>query len=119
LKTLLDWVAGEERNHTHWFSNLKTRMIEGEDHHLIAELSRALVEDVIQGQAFSLEEVDFSTLYTPQKMVETFIEFEDDTIVFYDFLKSFIEEPVVVKQLEQIIAEEHNHIAQFRDLLDH
>jgi rubrerythrin len=117
LKDLLVWMANEEKNHARWFSNLKNRLIKGEDHHLVAEMSRALVEDVIQGQAFSLEEIDFSTLDTPKKMISTFIGFEGDTIAFYEFLKNFVEDPMVVRQLEQIITEENNHIAQLQDLL--
>lgn len=118
LKSLLEWVAGEERNHARWFRRLKDRLIEGEDHHLIAEMSRALVEDIIQGRAFSLEEVDFTTVDTPEKMILTFIGFEEDTVAFYEFLKSFVQDPIVGKQLDQIIIEEQKHIAQFRNLLE-
>jgi rubrerythrin len=118
VKEILSWVADEEQNHARWFRTLKNRLIKGEDHHLIAEMSRALVEDVIQGQAFSLGEVDFPTINTPKKMMNTFIGFEDDTIAFYEFLKNFVEDPKVASHLEQIITEEKNHIVQFRDLLN-
>ena len=117
LKDLLNWIAQEERNHARWFSNLKNKLIKGEDHHLMAEMSRALVEDIIQGQAFSLEEMDFSALNTPEKMIRTFVGFEEDTVAFYEFLRSFIDDPTIEEQLEQIIAEEHKHIAQFLKLL--
>jgi rubrerythrin len=117
LKKLLDWVADEERNHAQWFCNVKNRLVKGEDHHLISEMSRALVEDVIKGQAFSLEEIDFSTLDTPEKMIHTFVGFETDTITFYELIASFVDDPAVDSQLEQIIAEEKKHIAQFRGLL--
>ena len=83
----------------------------------MAELSQALVEDVIQGQVFSLEEVDFSTIDTPRKMVDTFIGFEDDTIAFYEVLKSFIDDPTIAGQVQQIIDEEKNHMVKFGNLL--
>jgi rubrerythrin len=117
LKTLLAWVAREEHDHARWFTELKNRLTQGEDHHLMADLSRALVEDVVQGQAFSLQEVDFETIDTPDKMIRTFIGFEDDTIAFYEILKTFIDEPEAVSQLEQIIGEEKKHIAKFAELL--
>ena len=117
LKALLNWIAQEEQDHAHWFTELKQRLSKGEDDHLLAEMSRALVEDVIQGQAFSLQEVDFRTIDTPEKMVRTFIGFEDDTIAFYEVLKSFIDDPALVGQLERIIAEENKHIVRFKDLL--
>ena len=117
LKTLLAWIAQEEHNHARWFTELKNRLTQGEDNHLMAELSRALVEDVIQGQAFSLEEVDYETIDSPDKMLRTFIGFEDDTIAFYEVLKTFIDETAIAAQLEQIILEEKKHMATFQEML--
>lgn len=117
LKALLSWIAEEEKAHARWFSDLKSRLAKAEDHHLMAELSRALVEDVVQGQAFSLQEVDFATINTPAKMVRTFIGFEDDTIAFYEVLKTFIDDPLIARQMQQIIDEEKRHMAQFQALL--
>lgn len=117
LNTLLDWIAQEEHEHARWFTELKGRLTQEKDHHLMAELSRALVEDVVQGQAFSLQEVNFETINTPDKMIRTFIEFEDDTITFYEILKTFINDTAITDQLEQIIIEEKKHMATFRELL--
>ena len=117
LKTLLAWIAQEEHDHACWFSELKKQLIQGEDHHLMAELSRALVEDVVQGQVFSLQEVDFATIDSPDKMLRTFIGFEDDTIAFYEVLKTFIDETAIAAQLEQIILEEKKHMATFQEML--
>jgi rubrerythrin len=117
LKALLAWIAQEEQGHAQWFADLKKRLAKGEDHHLMAELSRALVEDVVQGQAFSLHEVDFETIDTPDEMIRTFIGFEDDTITFYNILKTFIDDTAIADQLDQIILEEKKHMATFRELL--
>ena len=117
LKALLDWIAREEHNHARWFAELKNRLARGEDHHLVAEMSRALAEDVVKGQAFSLQEVDFETIDSPDKMLRTFIGFEDDTIAFYEVLKTFIDETAIATQLEQIILEEKKHMATFREML--
>lgn len=117
LKTLLTWIAQEEQEHARWFSELKDRLEQSEDHHLMAEMSRALVEDVVKGQAFSLQEVDFETINTPDKMIRTFIGFEDDTIAFYEILKTLIDDPVIARQMEQIIDEEKKHMTRFRELL--
>lgn len=117
LKDLLTWIACQERSHAHWFTELKNRLSQGEDHHLVAALSRALVEDVVQQQSFSLQEVDFGAILTPEEMIRTFIGFEEDTIAFYDILKTFIDDSVIAEQLEQIIDEERKHISQFREML--
>jgi rubrerythrin len=117
LKSLLAWIAEEERAHASWFSQLKERLEKGDDHHLMAEFSRALVEDVVQGQTFSLHEVDFEAINTPEKMIRTFIGFEDDTIAFYEVLKGFIDDPIITGQMERIIEEEKKHMTHFRELL--
>ena len=117
LEALRNWIAQEESNHARWFTELKNRLDRGEDHHIVAEMSRALAEDVVNGQAFSLQEVDFKAIDTPEKMIRTFIGFEDDTIAFYEILKTLISDPATASQLEQIIAEEKKHMATFRDLL--
>lgn len=117
LKDLLTWIAQEEHEHARWFHELKDRLERGEDHHLMAEMSRALVEDVVKGQAFSLQEVDFEAVDTPEKMIRTFIGFEDDTITFYEILKTLIDDPSLADQMQHIIEEEKKHIVRFRELL--
>ncbi len=117
LKTLLAWIAQEEHDHARWFTELKNRLTQGEDHHLMAELSRALVEDVVQGQAFSLQDVDFETIDSPDNMLRTFIGFEEDTIAFYEVLNTFIDDTAIAAQLEQIILEEKKHMATFQEML--
>lgn len=117
LRSLLDWIAQEERSHAQWFRELKARLSKGEDHHLLAELSQALVEDVVQGQTFSLQEVDFEAINTPEKMVRTFIGFEDDTIAFYEVLKTLIDDSAIASRLQAIIDEEKKHMAQFQEML--
>ena len=117
LKTLLAWIAQEEHDHARWFTELKNRLTRSEDHHLMAELSRALVEDVVQGQTFSLQEVDFETIDSPDKMLRTFIGFEEDTIAFYEVLNTFIDDTAIAAQLEQIILEEKKHMATFQEML--
>lgn len=117
LKTLLAWIAREERSHARWFTSLRDRLAQSEDHHLMEELSGALVEDVVQGQAFSLQDVDFRFIDTPEKMVRTFIGFEEDTIGFYEILKTFVNDPAIAAQLENIVSEEKKHMAAFREIL--
>ncbi len=117
LKKLLAWIAREEQTHANWFNELKNRLSRDEDHHLMAELSRALVEDVIRQQSFSLQEVDFEAIQSAEEMIQTFIGFEEDTIGFYEILKTFIDDAAIAKQLEQIIDEEKRHIVQFQALL--
>lgn len=117
LQDLLLWMASEEEHHAHWFGELKKRLSQTEDSHLMAELSQALVEDVVKGQSFSLQEVDFAAIHGPEEMIRIFVGFEEDTIGFYELLKTFIDDPETASQLDGIIDDEKKHILQLRQLL--
>ena len=109
LKHLLKWMAGEERQHAKWFSELNNSIIDDENDEILKDLSDALISDFIKGQAFSLKEIDFSIITQPDELIQTFIEFEKDTILFYTILIPFIKNDPTIKKLNRIIAEEETH----------
>jgi rubrerythrin len=45
-------------------------------------------------------------------LIDVLVEFEKDTILFYEMLSGFIPAPEVLSQLQTIIAEEKRHITQ-------
>jgi len=117
LKQLLKWMADEERQHAKWFLGLNNALIEDEDDGILKDMSDALISDFINGQTFSLKEIDFSTITHPNELIKTFIEFEKDTILFYTILIPFIKNDHTVKELNRIIAEEETHIQKLTELI--
>ena len=117
LNDLLQWMAGEERAHAEQFSQLQEKIAGDEDSRLVKKMSEALVENFIEGQTFSLEEVNFSGIKDAGELIDTFIEFEKDTILFYDMLTSFILDEKIIQQLEGIIKEEEMHVKKLQELL--
>ena len=117
LKQLLEWMAGEERQHAKWFSELNNSIIDDENDEILKDLSDALISDFIKGQAFSLKEIDFSIITQPNELIQTFIEFEKDTILFYTILIPFIKNDHTIKKLNQIITEEETHIQKLTELI--
>ena len=117
LNDLLQWMADEERAHAEQFSQLQEKIADDEESHLVQKMSDSLVDTFIKGQTFSLEEVIFSDLKDSGELIETFIEFEKDTILFYDMLKSFILDEKIIQQLECIIQEEEIHVEKLQGLL--
>jgi rubrerythrin len=117
LNDLLKWMAEEERAHAEQFSQLQEKIADDEESHLEQKMSDSLVATFIKGQTFSLEEVNFSGLRDPGELIETFIEFEKDTILFYDMLKSFMLDEKIIRQLEVIIQEEEIHVKKLQELL--
>lgn len=117
FKNLLVWTVEEEERHAKWFTTLKNRIEKGEDHHILSEMSRSLIDDFVGDQSFSLKDVDFANVQTLEDLVKVFIEFENDTILFYDMLKSFISDDDTIESINQIIGEEKDHIEKFKALL--
>lgn len=117
LKELLKWMAGEEVKHAEWFSELKNEVELNEDHHLIKEMSGDLVSEFVGDQSFSLKDVDFSAIKDSRELIEVFIEFERDTILFYEMLESFIIDEETSEKLNRIMDEEKDHISKLQELL--
>jgi rubrerythrin len=69
-----------------------------------------MLDEILGDRGFSLEDVDFSNIADQNDMIRTFIEFEKDTILYYEMLTPFIEDPAAKRMLETIIGEENRHV---------
>jgi rubrerythrin len=111
LKEALNWLAEEEVRHAEFFADLKDQSknrettILGED-----GVDNLLLQDLLGDRVFSLDELDLSSLSTLRSLLQQAIEFEKDTILFFEMIKPFVEEDVALKQLEVIIQEEQRHV---------
>src|SRR5512139_3508642 len=118
LRSLLEWMAGEEALHARWFAQLKDGLEKGRRNPFLERMGRELFSNVVGGQSFSLKEVDFARVRTPRELVAIFIEFERDTVLFYEVIAPFVEEARTRAQLEAIIAEENKHIERLKECLE-
>lgn len=118
LASALRWMAQEEVDHARWFAELKEALQETERNLMAEEFGRELFDDVLKNRSFSLEDVDFSRIEDLQTLLETFIEFEKDSVLFYQVLEPFVRDEETRRQLEAIIAEERRHIDMLQSLLD-
>lgn len=118
LITLLEWMADEEVKHANWFADLKLKVDQKSVNPFMEKMSRELFNDLLGDKNFSLKDVDFSTVNEIDDLIAIFIEFEKDTVLFYQTLKPFIEDKDTLTHLEEIIAEENNHIAMLHKLLE-
>jgi len=118
LVSLLKWMADEEVKHARWFSNLKQKVVTDSINPFMAEIGREIFGDMLGKKSFSHQDVDFSKIERVEDLIAIFIEFEKDTVLFYQTLKPFIEDKDTLTHLEQIIAEENNHIAMLNNFLE-
>ncbi len=117
LVSLLVWMADEEVKHALWFSELKHKLESDSINPFMEEMGREIFTDMLGEKNFSHRDVDFSKMDQPHDLIAVFIEFEQDTVLFYETLKPFIEDSGTLNNLEKIIAEENNHIAKLHKFL--
>ena len=73
---------------------------------------------MIGEQSFSLGDIDFAAIRRQDDLVRSFMEFEKDTILFYEMLTPFIEDAETRRVIETIIDEENSHIERLKAFLE-
>ncbi len=116
LITLLEWMADEEVKHANWFAELKLELDQKSVNPFMEKMSRELFNDLLGDKNFSLKDVDFSSVSEIEDLIAIFIEFEKDSVRFYQVLEPFIEDPVSLESLKKIIDEENCHIKCLQEL---
>ncbi len=115
LRTMLSWLADEEVRHRARFVEMKrsTNLLKRRDQ-WTDEASGAILQSVIGDHAFSLDDLDPETLEDEAALMRLAVEFEEDGILFYEMIRSFVSEPEVLLQLNAILEEERKHVELFK-----
>jgi rubrerythrin len=109
FKSVLKWMIEEEKQHAIWFNSLRQQA--GIMANPVSRaMNREMLAQMIGEQSFSLRQVDFEALTDLDALIDVMVEFEKDTILFYEMLSGFIEAPDILAHLQTIIAEEKRHI---------
>ena len=74
---------------------------------------------ILGDQSFSLKETDFAGMERIKDLFKVAIEFEKDTVIFYEMIRALIEDDSTLTDLNQIIEEEKRHIELLREFLGH
>jgi len=82
------------------------------------KMGRELFNELLGDKNFSLKDVDFSSIDKIDDLITVFIEFERDSVLFYQVLEQFIEDPVTLENLKKIIDQENNHIQQLQEIIE-
>ena len=117
LASLLNWMADEEVKHARWFYELKSKVAIASENPFLEQMSHELFGDLLGDKNFSHKDVDFDRVQNVDELMKIFIEFEKDSILFYEVLEPFIEDESTLDDLKNIIAEENNHIAKLQQFM--
>ena len=115
IGSLLLFLAEEEKRHAEWFHQRRETITLDGDQAEMERLYGTLLRDMIGDQTFSLAEADLSRLDQVKSLLELAVEFENDTILFYETLHSLIDDDYVSARLREIISDENGHIQMLNE----
>ena len=118
LTSTLDRLAGDELEHEKWFTSFKARAEPTGIDPALEEMGNIMLQGILGEQAFSISGTDFSKIENVKDLLEKSIEFEMDTILFYEMIGAFIEDDDIVKSLTAIIDEENRHVRLLTEWLE-
>ncbi|WP_321494638.1 ferritin family protein [uncultured Desulfobacter sp.] len=108
IASLIQWMADEENRHKSWFEKQKASLSPNSLD--LGVMLPGVIKEMMGDGSLSLSDLDFSEISSPVQMLQTFIMFEKDTILFYEFLEAFVESESVKAGLQEIIVEETIHV---------
>jgi rubrerythrin len=118
LVSLLQWLADEEAAHGRWFAELKDKVKIAVADPRLEEMSKGILQGILGEQSFSLEDADFSEIGQVGELLSLAIEFEEDTVLFYEMIGSVLDDEGTVKHLNSIIEEEKRHVQVLKAFLE-
>lgn len=110
LAKILLWLADEEHRHKKWFNALQTERKVSPQNREMEAMGRALLQDMVKDQPFSLDAEQLDGAADLADLLTQSMQFEKDTILFYDLLKTLVEDHEASAQLDLIIDEERGHV---------
>lgn len=114
LAELLAVMADDERRHGEWFARISSNKPLSEEQRAMESMGRELLQDMIKGNPFLLAEDELGQAKNVQEVLARAKGFEEDTILFYQFIREFLDDQETIRQMDAIIAEERNHVCQLQ-----
>ena len=116
ISDLLVQLAEDEQRHAEWFAALKEEWKSSEASPF-EDMETAVFREIFGTQTFSLGEADFAHLEDRNDLLKFAIEFEKDSIAFYQMLQSLISDFDTSRQMGRILEEERKHVQALEALL--
>jgi rubrerythrin len=113
IADMLKLLAEEEVKHIDFFVRRMDAVKQKRENPFLDEMGTSVLKDILGNQTFSLKEADISKIKSINELVALAIDFEKDTILFYEMIGSLITDERVRRELEEIIEEEERHVKLF------
>ncbi len=118
VKELFENMAEDERRHGEWFAEIQADKPLTEEQREMEAVGRTLLQEMVKNQTFSLKHEELMSSSELEDLINQSSVFEKDTIMFYEMLSGFIDDPGAMKELKKIIDEEKGHLTQLAELME-
>lgn len=110
IRNVLGWLADQEVLHRNTFVQIKERTAgEAEQDPVLPALGGEVLSSAMGRHAFSLDEFEIDSLREEEQILRAALLFEEDTLLFFEFISPFVSDPDICAMLDKIKAEELNH----------
>jgi rubrerythrin len=117
VASMLGRLADDEAEHAKWFARRAEGMPDDPTvDEALQKMAGSIMEGILGDQSFSLQDADFSRVEQVDDLLRIAIEFEKDTVLFYELIGSLVSAPGDHLHLEAVILEERGHIRQLEEL---
>ncbi len=113
IADMLKQLAEEEVNHGEFFAKRMDAVKQKRENPFLDEMGTEMLKDILGNQTFSLKDTDVSKIRSVEELVALAIEFEKDTILFYELIGSFMPDEEARRELKEIMEEEERHVRLF------
>lgn len=113
---LLACMADDEKRHGEWLAGISSEKPLTSEQKEMEMVGRALLQDMIKGNTFLLSENELESAKSVEEILTRSKAFEEDTILFYQFIEEFLDDQEAVLKMQTIIAEERKHITQLEQI---
>jgi len=118
IADMLKQLAEEEVKHVEFFAKRMDAVEQKRENPFLDEMGTEMLKDILGNQTFSLKDTDVSKIRSVDELVALAIEFEKDTILFYEMVGSFMTDGEARRELKEIIEEEERHVRLFESYGD-
>ena len=99
------------------FSNLKPALRKTVDISELETMGRDLLRNILGEESFSLKDVELSKIEGTETLILRMIEFENDTALFYEMIRSVVSDPKTIAIIDAIISQEKQHAQTLEQFL--
>jgi len=110
LKSMFARLADDEVKHQEFFARKKEALKDKPEDPEMEETASSILQNILGDQTFSLKEANPADMKSEADLLNLAIEFEKDTVLFYEMLTPLVTGSQVLRGLEEIVQEEKHHI---------